>query len=338
MVSRYFVLLTIFCVFCFSNVASAYTRDEVQKRDYLSCGVSTGIPGFSNADDKGNWIGIDVDICRAVAAAVLNDATKVKFVPLLPGERATLLLSGEIDILARNLAWNLTRDSAQNMNFIGVTFYDQQGFLINNRMDVKSILDLKEFSVCLLSGSEYESNLDEYLAESEMKHKVISSDTPDQIVKDFETGRCEVVTGGRAQLQGIRSKLNQPAETSFLPEIIVNEPLSVAVRQGDDLWFDIVRWCFFAMVNGEELGLTSINIDTFVANSSPAVQRFLGNKGIGGKGLGLSDGWAYRIIKQVGNYGESFERNLGQSSPLKLQRGLNALWNKGGLLLAPPIR
>jgi len=330
----FLVAVTVF----FDCNSYAFTKDEVIKRGYLLCGVSTGMPGFSNSDDKGNWSGLDVDVCKAVAAAVLSDVTKVKYIPLLPRERAIVLLSGEIDVLSRNLAWNLTRDSSLNMNFAAIVFYDQQGFLVPKKTNIKSIVELKEFTVCLQSGTTYENSLQEYLQESELTYKTVVSDTPDQIVKDFEAGRCEVITGGRAQLQGIRSKMAAPASAFFLPEIIANEPLGPAVRQGDDEWFNIVKWAVFAMVNGEDLGLTSGNIDSMVVSPNQAIQRFMGTSGIGGKGLGISDGWAYRIIRQVGNYSESFERNLGQSSPLKLQRGFNALWSKGGLLFAPPLQ
>jgi len=315
-----------------------YTKDMVEGRGHVLCGVSTGIPGFSNVDSDGNWSGLDVDVCRAVAAAVFNDASKVQYVPLLPRETATALISGDVDILSRNLVWNLTRDSALSMNFTAVTFHDLQGFLVAKRINVKSVLELKEFSVCLQAGSAYGDSLADYLQESELKYKTIVSDTPDQIVKDFEAGRCEVISGGRAQLQGIRSKMTKPAETLFLPEIITHVPLGPAVRHGDDIWFDIVRWSVFAMINGEQLELTSKNIDLMVASPNPSIQRFLGLAGIGGKGLGMADGWAYQIIKQVGNYGESFSRNLGESSPLKLKRGLNNLWSNGGIMFAPPIR
>ncbi len=331
------VLLTWCATFPVEN-SCAVTRDQVEERGYVSCGVSTGMPGFSSADNTGNWHGLDVDICRAVAAAVLNDATKVQFVPLLPKERATALLSGEIDILSRNLTWNLTRDSSLNMNFTAIIFHDQQGFLAPQRIKIKSIIELNEFSVCIQSGTNSGENLKEYLFESELKYKTVIAETPDQIVKDFEAGRCDVITGGRAQLQGLRSKMAEPANAVFLPEIVANDPLAPAVRQGDDEWFNIVRWSIFSMINGEEMDLTSANIDNMVANPNRAIQRFLGLTGIGGKGLGLSDGWAYRIIKQVGNYGESFEKNLGKSSPLNLRRGLNALWNKGGLLYAPVLQ
>lgn len=321
-----------------ASSSSAFTRDEVKDRDMLRCGVSTGIPGFSNVDGSGNWSGMDVDVCRAVAAAVLSDANKVTYIPLLPKERATALLSGEVDILSRNLAWNLTRDTALTMNFAAVTFHDLQGFLVASRIEANSIEDLGEFTVCVQAGSNYGESLDEYLQDTEITYKSVTSDTPDQIIKDFEEGRCEVITGGRAQLQGIRSKMTNPAEAFFLPEIITNVPLSPAVRQGDDLWLDIVKWSVFAMINGEQLELTSTNIDSLTTSPDRAIRRFLGLTGTGGKGLGLADNWAYQIIKQVGNYGEVFERNLGETSPLKLQRGLNKLWNRGGILFAPSLR
>lgn len=327
------------CLFALTSQPLAYTRDEVIERDMLRCGVSTGIPGFSSVNGDGSWRGLDVDICRAVAAAVLRDADKVEYIPLLPKERATALLTGEIDILSRNYSWDFTRDSALNINFVGVTFYDLQGFLVNRRVEVeKSILEMKEFSVCLQAGTNYGEYLEDYLQQSEIRHKKIVSETPDQIIQDFEQGRCEVVTGGRAQLQGIRSKMTDPAATTFLPEVIANIPLGPAVRHGDDVWFDIVKWSVFAMINGEELELTSANVDSVIPTSNRAVMLFLGQSGSGGKGLGLANDWAYQIIKQVGNYGEVFQRNLGSSSALKLERGLNNLWSNGGILFAPPLR
>jgi general L-amino acid transport system substrate-binding protein len=321
-----------------ASAAVCFTRDEVVERDALRCGVSTGIPGFSNVDGKGNWSGIDVDICRAVAAAVLGDAAKVTYTPLLPGERVTALLAGDIDLLSRNYAWNYTRDSALPLNFAAVVFYDLQGFLVSREISVESILELKDFTVCYQDDTSYGERLGEYLQESELQYKSVVSDTPDQIIKDFEAGRCEVITGGRGQLQGLRSKMSEPAATAFLPEVIANVPLGPAVRHGDDVWLDIVKWSVFAMIYGEELGLTSDNIDDMATGPNQAIQRFVGTVGTGGKGFGLKDDWAYQIIKQVGSYGEVFERNLGESSPLKLKRGLNNLWNEGGILFAPPLR
>ena len=334
-------LFTICCLALLSSIASfssASIRDEVKERGKVRCGVSTGIPGFSNVDGSGNWSGLDVDVCRAVAAAVLSDANKVEYIPLLPKERATALLTGAVDILSRNMAWNLTRDTALGMNFAAVTFHDLQGFLVAGNIEGKNIYDIGEFTVCVQAGTDDKDSLAEYLQDSEVQYTSVTSDTPDQIIKDFEEGRCEVITGGRAQLQGIRSKMTNPADAVFLPEIITNVPLGPAVRHGDDLWLDIVKWSVFAMINGEQLELNSENIDGVSTSPNRAVSRFLGFTGTGGKGLGLADDWAYQIIKQVGNYGEVFERNLGETSPLKLQRGLNKLWNKGGILFAPALR
>ncbi len=231
-----------------------------------------------------------------------------------------------------------TRDTAMSMNFARVTFHDLQGFLVTEKIEAKSILDLKSFTVCLQAGTTDGEVLADYLKESGVQYKSVVLDTPDQIIKDFEAGRCEVLTGGRAQLQGIRSKMANPAATSFLPEVLTNMPLGPAVRHGDDLWVDIVRWSVYAMIQGEQLALTSANIDAMLASPNGAIQHFLGQTGTGGKALGLDDTWAYQIIKQVGNYGEVFERNLGETSPLKLQRGINKLWDKGGILFAPPLR
>ena len=335
---RIFSLFLLLACMMFTISCQAFTKDMAEQRGSLRCGVSTGIPGFSSVDNKGNWSGLDVDICRAVAAAVFGDADKVTFVPLLPRERATALISGDVDILSRNFAWTLTRDSALNLNVVAVSFHDLQGFLADKKINVKSVLELKDFSVCLQAGTIYGETLSEYLQQSQIRYKTVVSNTPDQIVKDFESGRCEVITGGRAQLQGLRSKMVDPAETVFLPEIVTNVPLGPAVRHGDDIWFDIVKWSVFAMIYAEQLGLDSKNIDSMADSASASVQFFLGHDGLAGKGLGLSGDWAYQIVKQVGNYKEVFDRNLGEDSPLKLKRGLNRLWNQGGILFAPPFR
>lgn len=339
MLRRFFHILSLTILFLgVASAAACFTKDEVVERDALRCGVSTGIPGFSNVDGTGNWSGVDVDVCRAVAAAVLGDAAKVIYTPLLPGERVTALLAGEVDLLSRNYAWNYTRDTALPLHFAAVVFYDLQGFLVSKEINAESILDLKDFTVCYQAGTPSGERLGEYLQESELQYKKVVSDTPDQIIKNFEAGRCKVITGGRGQLQGFRSKMSEPAATTFLPEVIATVPLGPAVRHGDDVWFDIVKWSVFAMIYGEELGLTSHNIDDMATGPNQAIQRFVGTVGTGGKGFGLEDDWAYQIIKQVGSYGEVFERNLGASSPLKLQRGLNNLWNEGGILFAPPLR
>ena len=318
-----------------ANTVSADTLDSVKSKGFLQCGVSTGLPGFSNADKSGNWKGLDVDVCRAVAAATLGDANKVKFTPLTAKERFTALQSGEIDMLSRNTTWTLTRDASLGLNFAGVNYYDGQGFMVSKNLGVKSALELDGAAVCLQAGTTTELNLADYFRENGMKYKAITYDTSDASVKGFEAGRCDVLTSDQSQLYALRIKLKDPKSAVVLPEVISKEPLGPVVRQGDDKWFNIVKWSLFAMVNAEEMGVTSKNVDSMKSSKNPGIARLLGGQG---EKLGLSDDWAYNIIKQVGNYGESFERNVGMGSPLKISRGLNALWKKGGLQYAPPIR
>ena len=318
-----------------ANTVSADTLDSVKSKGFVQCGVSTGLPGFSNADKSGNWKGLDVDVCRAVAAATLGDASKVKFTPLTAKERFTALQSGEIDMLSRNTTWTLTRDASLGLNFAGVNYYDGQGFMVKKNLGVKSALELDGAAVCIQSGTTTELNLADYFRENGMKYKAITYDTSDATVKGFEAGRCDVLTSDQSQLYALRIKLKDPKSAIVLPEVISKEPLGPVVRQGDDKWFNIVKWSLFAMVNAEEMGVTSKNVDSMKNSKNPAIARLMGDQG---EKLGLSDDWSYNIIKQVGNYGESFERNVGMGSPLKISRGLNALWKKGGLQYAPPIR
>ena len=318
-----------------ANGASADTLDSVKDKGYVQCGVSTGLPGFSNADSSGNWQGLDVDVCRAVAAASLGDASKVKYTPLTAKERFTALQSGEIDILSRNTTWTLTRDASLGINFAGVNYYDGQGFMVNKTLGVKSALELSGAAVCIQAGTTTELNLADYFRQNGMKYKSVTYDTSDATIKGFETGRCDMVTSDQSQLYALRIKLKNPSGAIVLPEVISKEPLGPVVRQGDDKWFNIVKWSLMAMVNAEELGVTSNNVDSMKNSSNPEVGRFMTGQG---EKLGLSDDWAYNIAKQVGNYGESFDRNVGKGSPLNISRGLNALWSKGGLQYAPPIR
>lgn len=330
--------VTAVVVFCISGVAIGATRDEVLKRGYLQCGVSTGLPGFSSPDDKGNWSGFDTDICRAVAAAVLGDATKVKFTPLTAMERFTPLLAGEVDLLSRNTSWTITRDSSLGLHFAGVSYYDGQGFMTWKKLGVTDISGLAGVTICVQSGTTKEHDLADYFRQNQMEYRPLLFDTPDQAIKSFEAGRCDAITSGRSQLYGLAAKLASPTEAEVLPGVISKEPLGPVVRQGDDAWFNIVKWSLFAMINGEELGVSSANIESMKSTDNEAVKRLIGMVGIKGEGLGLADDWAYRIIKQVGNYGEVFERNLGNGSRLKIDRGLNRLWSKGGIMYAPPIR
>lgn len=315
------------------------TLDAVKARGFVQCGVNTGLPGFSNANDQGKWTGMDVDLCRAIAAAVFGDAGKVKFNPLTAKERFTALQSGEIDVLSRNTTWTLTRDTSLGLNFAGVTYYDGQGFLIKKSLGVTSARELDGATVCILAGTTTELNLADYFRARGMSYTPVTFDTTELNVKAFESGRCDVLTSDQSQLYAQRMLLAQPEAAIVLPEVISKEPLGPVVRQGDDAWFNVVRWSLFAMLNAEELGVNSANVDARKADATdPNVRRLLGLEGIKGQGLGLSDDWAYNIVKQVGNYGEAFERNLGAGSALKIARGQNALWNQGGLQYAPPIR
>jgi len=320
-------------------VNAGATLDAVKGKGFVQCGVSTGLPGFSSADDKGQFTGLDVDICRAVAAAIFGDAGKVKYSPLTAKERFTALQSGEIDMLSRNTTWTLTRDSSLGLNFTGVNYYDGQGFLVTKALGVKSALEMDGATFCIQAGTTTELNLTDYFRANKMNYTPITFDTSDQTIKAFEAGRCDALTSDQSQLYALRIKLSDPNSAMVLPEVISKEPLGPVVRQGDDEWLNIVKWALYAMVNAEELSVTSANVDEMKANSKdPNVRRLLGVEGVKGEWLGLSDDWAYNIVKQVGNYGEAFERNVGSGSPLGIGRGLNALWSKGGIQYAPPIR
>ncbi len=318
---------------------AATTLETVKNRGHLKCGVHTGLPGFSSPDDKGKWAGIDVDICRGVAAAVFGNASKVQYTPLTAKERLTALQSGEIDMLSRNTTWTLTRDSAQGLNFTGVNYYDGQGFMVRKGIGVKNARDLDGASVCVQTGTTTELNLGDYFRSNGMRYTPVVFEKNDEVVTAYESGRCDVLTSDQSQLYAVRLKLRNVNAHKVLPDIISKEPLGPVVRQGDDEWFNIVKWMLFAMVNAEELGVSSANAAKLKAGSkNPAIRRLLGMEGDKGKSLKLSNDWAYNIVAQVGNYGEIFERNLGTNTPLKIERGLNRLWNRGGLQYAPPIR
>ncbi len=318
--------------------AANETLDKVKKQGYVSCGVSTGLPGFSNPNAKGEWEGIDVEFCQAVAAATLGDKSKVKFIPLTAKERFTALQSGEIDILSRNTTWTLQRDTTLGLNFAGVNYYDGQGFMVKKDLGVSSAKELDGAAVCVQSGTTTELNLADYFRVNGMSYEPVVFDTSAQTSKGFEAGRCDVLTTDQSGLYALRLNLADPSSAVVLPEIISKEPLGPVVRQGDDNWFNIVRWSLIAMVNAEEFGVTSANVDEMLKSNDPNIKRLLGLDGPKGKGLNLSDDWGYQIVKQVGNYGESFQRTVGSDSPLNISRGLNALWNQGGIMYAPPIR
>lgn len=321
-----------------ASLASADTLQNTLERGAVQCGVSDGLPGFSAPDDQGEWQGLDVDICRAVAAAVFGDADAVRYISLNAVERFTALQSGEVDMLSRNTTWTTTRDTTLGVNFTGVTFYDGIGFMINRELGVESVHGLDGAAICVQSGTTTELNVADFFRANDMQFDPIVFDTSEQTVGGYEAGRCDVLTSDTSQLAALRIQLAEPDQSVILPEIISKEPLGPAVRQGDDLWFNIAKWSLFAMLNAEEMGITSENVDEMLNSEDPDIARLLGQDGNYGEAMQLEADWAYNIVKQVGNYGESFERNVGMDSPLQIERGINALWTNGGIQYAPPIR
>jgi general L-amino acid transport system substrate-binding protein len=321
-----------------ATAAHAGTLDRVKSRGYLQCGANPGLAGFGLPDDQGNWTGFDVDFCRAIAAAIFNDPTKVKFIPLTAKDRFTALQSGEIDVLAHNTTWTQSREVGQGLLFTGVTYYDGQGFLVHKKLNISSALELSGASVCVQQGTTTELNLADFFRTQDMKYEPVDFATSDEALKAYDTGRCDAYTTDASALFVQRIKLGNPEEHVVLPEIISKEPFSPVVRQGDDQWFNLVKWVNFAMLNAEEAGVDSRNVEEKLRSEDPEIRRLLGLEGNFGEGLGLSRDWAYRIIKHVGNYGEVFDRNIGPGSKLNIKRGLNALWSKGGIQYAPPIR
>ncbi len=313
--------------------ANAGTLEDVQDKGFLTCGVSTGLAGFSTPDNSGNWSGIDVDVCRAVAAATLGNASKVKYVPLTAKERFTALQSKEIDMLSRNTTWTHTRDTSLGLNFAGVNYYDGQGFMVQKSLGINNVKELDGASFCIQAGTTTELNLSDYFRSNGMEFKSITYDTSAQTKEGFAKGRCDALTSDVSQLAAIRSTLKNPNSAQILGDVISKEPLGPVVRQGDDNWFNIVKWSLNAMIEAEELGVTSATIDA--PSDNPGVQRLQGKLGKLNEHLGLNKKWAYNIVKQVGNYGEAFERNI---TPLGLPRGVNQLWIKGGILYAPAFR
>jgi len=318
--------------------ASAQTLKAVKDRGTLNCGANGTLAGFGLPDAQGKWTGLDVDFCRAIAAAVLNDSEKVKYVPLSAKDRFTALQSGEVDVLARNTTWTSSRDTSLGLNFTGVNYYDGQGFMVRKSLKVNSALELNGASVCVQQGTTTELNLADYFSANKMQLKSVTFATANEAVKAYDAGRCDAYTTDASALYAERLRVSDPNDHIILPEIISKEPLGPAVRHGDDQWFDIVKWTLFAMMNAEELNISSKNVDEALKSTNPEIKRFVGTEGNFGEQLGLSKDWAVRIVKQVGNYGESFERNVGLGSPLKIERGLNKLWTKGGIQYAPPIR
>ena len=314
------------------------TLDGVKKKGFVQCGVSTGLPGFSAPNDKGEWAGLDVDVCRAIAAAVFGDGTKVKFTPLTSKERFTALQSGEVDILSRNTTWSLQRDTALGLNFTNVTYYDGQGFMVPKKLEVTSAKELDGAAVCVQPGTTTELNLADYFRGQGMKYTPVVFENDDEIRVAFEQGRCDVFTTDASGLYSNRLGMPTPDNYVVLPEIISKEPLGPAVRQGDDEWEDVGRWTVNALITAEELGVTSENVEEMKTSDNPNVKRLLGTEDTMGEYLKLDKDWAVNAIKAVGNYAQIFDRNVGKDSPLKIERGLNALWSDGGVMYAPPIR
>ncbi|MFC3705970.1 amino acid ABC transporter substrate-binding protein [Devosia honganensis] len=307
-------------------------------KGFVQCGVTSGVPGMSQPDANNNWSGLEVDFCRAVAAAIFDDPDKVRYTPLTSQERFVALSAGEVDILSRVTTWTMSRDTDMGISFTGVLYYDGQGFLVRENDGIASALELDGKTVCMEADTTTELNVAEYFAANGMEFTPVTFVDKPEVLKAYEDGRCDVLTSDGSQLAADRTKFANPSDHVLLPETISKEPLGPSVRQGDQQWFNINRWVYFALLEAEELGVTQANIDEMLGSDNPAVKRLLGVEGDFGTPIGLPVDWGYRVIKHIGNYGESFDRNLGESSPIGLPRGLNALWNKGGLQYAPPIR
>jgi general L-amino acid transport system substrate-binding protein len=313
--------------------------DAIKARGQLICGVNTGVAGFAQADSQGKWVGLDVDVCRAVAAAVFGDSEKVKYVPTTAQQRFTALQSGEVDILARNTTVTLTRDTALGLDFTAVNYYDGQGFMVNKKLGVKSAKELNGATVCVQPGTTTELNLADYFRTNKMTFKPVVIEKVEEVRAAFFSGRCDVYTTDASGLYSTRAaNAPNPDDYMVLPEIISKEPLAPAVRHGDNQFADIVRWSQYAMLEAEEYGISSKTVDEMLKSENPSIKRILGVTPGMGKALGVDEAWVVNIVKQVGNYGESFERNVGMGSPLKIDRGLNRLWTQGGIQYAPPIR
>ena len=331
-------LIIALTVVLFTSTSFADTLNDVKARGLLKCGSNTGLVGFAAPDDAGVWRGVDVDVCRAVAAAVFGDAEAMEVVPTTSKARFTILQSGEIDMLARNTTWTFSRDVDLGLEFVGVNYYDGQGFLVPASLGVSSAMDLDGASVCIQVGTTTELNLADFFRMNKMSYEAIPVETNDEADAAFLAGRCDVYTTDQSGLYAQRSTYPNPDDYVVLPEIISKEPLGPSVRHGDSKWADVVRWSLNAMIIAEEMGITSANVDSFLGSDNPGILRLLGKEGAYGAMLGVNNDFAYQIIKQVGNYGESFERNIGMGTPMAIARGVNSMWTEGGLIYAPPFR
>jgi general L-amino acid transport system substrate-binding protein len=336
--SKVNAIVAVIAILLSTAFATAGTLDDVRAKGYISVGVNEGLFGFSKPDDKGVWQGLDVDTARAISVAVFGSTDKIKFVPLTAKTRFTALQSGEIDVLTRNATQTLTRESSLGLNFAHVNYYDGQGFLVPKGLGVKSAKELDGATVCVLPGTTTELNVADFFRANKMTMKPVVIESTPELAKAFFAGRCDCLTSDASQLAGTRAVAPKPDDYMILPEIISREPLAPAVRHGDDQWYDIVNFATMALIEAEYLGISSKNVDEMLKSGDPQVQRFLGVSEGNGKALGLDEKWAYNIVKMVGNYGEIFERNVGVNTPLKLERGLNALWTDGGLMYTPPFK
>ncbi|MCI4680545.1 amino acid ABC transporter substrate-binding protein [Rhodoblastus acidophilus] len=327
-----------FLAFFAARAVRADTLDETRRRGFVVCGVNIGLAGFGLPDDRGAWRGFDIDYCRAVAAAIFDDPAKVTFIPLSAKDRFTALQSGEVDILSRNTTWTESREVGQGLLFTGINYFDGQGFMVRKSLGITSALRLNGASICAQQGTTTELNLADFFRSHGMKAESVVFASADEAIKAYDSGRCDAFTTDGSALYAQRLKLTHPEDHVVLKETISKEPFSPAVRQGDDRWFNLVKWTEFALLDAEELGVTSKSVEEMKTSSNPAIRRLLGVEGDFGAGLGLTPDWAARIVKAVGNYGEIFDRNLGKDSALKIPRGLNALWRDGGLHYAPPVR
>ncbi len=321
-----------------AQTATSPTLDAIKAKGYVQCGVTGGVPGFSAPDENNVWAGLEVDYCRAVAAAIFNDAEAVRYTPLTAQERFTALSAGEIDILSRTTTWTMSRDTQLGIKVVGTMFYDGQGFLVRKEDGIASALDLSGAAICIESGTTTELNAADYFAANSLEFNTVVFVDQDEVVKAYEDGRCDVYTTDSSALAAERSKFADPSAHVILPDIISKEPLGPVVRQGDDGFFNVARWTYFALLEAEELGVSSANVDEMLASDNPAIKRLLGVEGDFGTPLGLTKDWAYQIIKLVGNYSESYEKHVGPSTAIGLARGLNALWRDGGIQYSPPIR
>src|SRR5215217_2397001 len=321
-----------------TGASAQATLNSVKQKGTLTCGSNTGLAGFGLPDAQGNWTGLDVDFCRAIAAAIFDDPTKVRFIPLSAKDRFTALQSGEVDVLSRNSTATMSRDTQLGLDFPAINYFDGQGFMVRKKLGVSSAKELNGASICTQQGTTTELNLADYFRANNMKYEVVSFATADETFQAYDAGRCDAFTTDASGLYATRLTASNADDHIVLPEIISKEPLGPVVRHGDNQWGDIVRWTHFAMINAEELGVTKANVDQMLKNDNPEIKRMLGSEGKFGEAVGLTNDWAFRIIKHVGNYGEIFEKNVGESSRLKIKRGQNALWTKGGLQYGIPVR